>query len=44
MYGVMVVVTDLDAWEKVPKAPADPLTRGPMPSEKHDPGGPPHEH
>lgn len=25
MYGVMVVVPDLDAWQKQPKAPADPI-------------------
>ncbi len=25
MYGVMVVVPDLDAWQKNPKAPADPI-------------------
>ncbi len=25
MYGVMVVVADLDAWQKQPKAPADPI-------------------
>lgn len=39
MYGVMVVVTDIDAYDRNPKAPADPLTRKPMPGKKHEPMG-----
>jgi uncharacterized cupredoxin-like copper-binding protein len=32
MYGVMVVVSDLDAWEAKPAPPLDPLTKAPFPS------------
>ena len=38
MYGVMLVVPDLDAWEKDPKPPADPLTKKPMESQKNAAG------
>jgi azurin len=37
MYGVMLVVPDLDAWEKDPKPPSDPLTHAPIKSQKNDP-------
>jgi len=37
MYGVMLVVPDLDAWEKDPKPPHDPLTHAPIKSQKNDP-------
>jgi azurin len=41
MYGVMVVVSDIDAYDRNPKAPLDPLTKKPMPGKKHEPmGGP----
>ena len=41
MYGVMVVVSDIDAYDRNPKAPADPVTKKPMPGKKHEPmGGP----
>lgn len=35
MYGVMVVVPDLDAWEKAPTPPTDPLTHKQMESQKN---------
>jgi azurin len=38
MYGVMLVVPDLDAWEKDPKPPLDPLTKKPMESQKNAAG------
>ena len=38
MYGVMLVVSDLDAWEKDPKPPLDPLTKKPMESQKNAAG------
>jgi azurin len=37
MYGIMLVVPDLDAWEKNPTPPSDPLTHTPMKSQKNDP-------
>jgi hypothetical protein len=30
MYGVMLVVSDLEAWEARRLAPTDPITRKPM--------------
>lgn len=36
MYGVMVVVPDLDAWEKSPHPPTDPLTHKPMESPRNE--------
>lgn len=45
MYGVMLVVPDLDAWEKDPKPPLDPLTKKPMDSPKNAAGtSAAHEH
>jgi uncharacterized cupredoxin-like copper-binding protein len=47
MYGVMLVVPDLDAWEKDPKPPTDPMTKKPYPSQKNDAkdlAGEGHEH
>ena len=45
MYGVMLVVPDLDAWEKDPKPPLDPLTNKPMDSQKNAAGpAMPHDH
>ena len=41
MYGVMVVVNDIDAYDRKPKAPTDPLTKKPMPGKKHEPMGAP---
>ena len=38
MYGVMLVVPDLDAWEKDPRPPLDPLTKKPMDSQKNAAG------
>jgi azurin len=38
MYGVMLVVPDLDAWEKDPKPPLDPLTKKPLDSQKNAAG------
>jgi len=40
MYGVMLVVDSLDAWEDKPTVPADPLTRTPFPSPRNVPAGP----
>jgi hypothetical protein len=34
MYGVMVVVPDLDAYELAPTVPTDPLTNKPFESAK----------
>lgn len=39
MYGVMLVVPDLDAWEKSPKAPADPVSKKPYESPKNEATG-----
>jgi len=39
MYGVMLVVPDLDAWEKSPKPPSDPLNKKPYDSPKNEPTG-----
>ena len=36
MYGVMVVVPDLDAWEKSPRPPTDPLTHKSMESPRNE--------
>lgn len=44
MYGTMLVVADLEAWEQNPKVPTDPMTGKPYESQKHVPGGPPPEH
>ncbi len=35
MYGVMLVVPDLDAWEARPTVPIDPMTRKPFDSRKN---------
>lgn len=37
MYGVMVVVDDIDRYERNPKAPTDPQTRKPFASPKNAP-------
>ena len=42
MYGVMLVVPDLDAYEKSPKAPKDPLTGKTFDSPKNEPTSPAH--
>src|SRR3954452_5125390 len=34
MYGVMLVVDDLEAWEAKPTQPTDPLTGTPMGAQK----------
>jgi len=39
MYGVMLVVPDLDAWEKDPKPPTDPLLHKPYDSQKNEATG-----
>lgn len=46
MYGVMLVVNDIEAWESNPKAPTDPLTGQPFTSPKTEPlaTDPHHEH
>lgn len=36
MYGVMLVVPDLEAWEKNPKAPQDPLNHKAYDSQKNE--------
>lgn len=36
MYGVMLVVPDLEAWEKNPKPPQDPLNHKPYDSQKNE--------
>ena len=38
MYGVMLVVDDLDAWERTPDVPADPTTNKPFASQRHGGG------
>jgi len=38
MYGVMLVVDDLDAWERTPTVPADPTTNKPFASQRHGGG------
>ena len=35
MYGVMLVVEDLDAWERTPTVPTDPTTTKPFASQRH---------
>jgi azurin len=35
MYGVMLVVDDLDAWDRKPTVPADPVTKKPFPSQRN---------
>ena len=35
MYGVMLVVPDLEAWEAKPTVPTDPMTRAPFASRKN---------
>jgi azurin len=37
MYGVMAVVPDLDAWEKSPTPPTDPVLKKPFDSQKNEP-------
>ena len=45
MYGVMVVVEDVEKYERNPKPPTDPLTRKPMEGRKQEPmGGAPADH
>lgn len=34
MYGVMLVVSDLDAWEAAPVVPTDPMTKQPFASQR----------
>jgi hypothetical protein len=34
MYGVMLVVPDLEAWESKPTIPIDPMTKAPFTSRK----------
>jgi hypothetical protein len=36
MYGVMLVVPDLDAWDLNPKPPTDPLSGKPYDSQKNE--------
>ena len=38
MYGVMLVVDDLDAWERTPAVPADPTTNKPFVSQRNGAG------
>jgi azurin len=38
MYGVMLVVDDLDAWERKPTVPADPTTNKPFASQRNGGG------
>ena len=35
MYGVMLVVEKLDAWEAAPTVPTDPMTNKPFPAQKN---------
>jgi azurin/DNA-binding transcriptional ArsR family regulator len=35
MYGVMLVVEKLDAWEAAPTVPTDPMTNKPFPSQRN---------
>ena len=35
MYGVMLVVENLDAWEANPTVPIDPMTKQPFTSKQH---------
>ena len=39
MYGVMLVVPSIEAWEKDPKPPADPLNHKPYESQKNEATG-----
>lgn len=39
MYGVMLVVPDLEAWEKNPTPPKDPMTHKPYESQKNEATG-----
>jgi hypothetical protein len=34
MYGVMLVVPDMDAWEASPTKPTDPVTGKPLDSQR----------
>jgi azurin len=36
MYGVMLVVPNIEQWEKAPKAPIDPLNNKPFDSQKNE--------
>ncbi len=36
MYGVMLVVPDLDAWERAPSVPTDPMTKQPFASQRSE--------
>ena len=38
MYGVMLVVEDLDAWERAPTVPTNPTTNKPFPSQRNGGG------
>jgi uncharacterized cupredoxin-like copper-binding protein len=35
MYGVMLVVDDLETWEAVPTVPKDPMTKQPFAAQRH---------
>ena len=35
MYGVMLVVDNLEAWEGKPTVPKDPITDKPFASQRH---------
>jgi azurin len=39
MYGVMLVVDNLEAWERKPTVPTDPTTNKPFASQRHASGG-----
>jgi azurin len=39
MYGVMLVVDNLEAWERKPTVPTDPTTNKPFGSQRHASGG-----
>ena len=38
MYGVMLVVPDIEKWEKAPRPPTDPLNNKPFESQKNEAG------
>jgi azurin len=44
MYGVMLVVDDIDKYDRNPRPPMDWNTKKPMPSPKNEPMGGPMEH
>lgn len=44
MYGVMVVVKDLEKWESKPTTPTDPLTGQPLQPVQASPAAPQHQH